>query len=97
MEWIFSWLKLCWTFAVVIVMMVFAAHNGDFVSVNLAPLGYQLDIRIFSLVLMVFAMGFLTAIGVHQIKRLGRLLQLKKLYQHRKIEMLEKKLKNLTQ
>jgi uncharacterized integral membrane protein len=73
----------------------FAVNNSDFVKLNLSPLGYVMEIRLFLLMMCSLAMGSLLTVLFGHVCRLFDFLNLKKLYNSRRIGALENELKKL--
>jgi hypothetical protein len=71
------------------------SSNAGFVELNLSPLGYVVEVRIFLLVLVSFTLGVATSKILTYLDRFFALIDLSDFLYRRKIKVLEKKITEL--
>ncbi|MDR1494467.1 MAG: hypothetical protein LBI29_00320 [Rickettsiales bacterium] len=91
----YNLLKLALFFLLFMLCVAFALNNADFVKLNLSPLNYVLEVRLFMLMLLSGFLGSLLALFFSHIRRFFSLFDFGRMYSLRRIRVLENELKKL--
>ncbi|MDR3079009.1 MAG: hypothetical protein LBU15_03145 [Rickettsiales bacterium] len=95
MRGLYSLLKLILFFLFFMLCVAFALNNADFVKLNLSPLNYVVEVRLFLLLLMACSGGSLVTIFFGHLCRFFSLFDLGRFYSSRRIRTLENELRKL--